>query len=174
MRLRNPFRRLFAAGAMAFFAWCWGSSMPPSDRALVAEFRTRRAKFDTLLAMFRADSGLGRVADDFTRPASFFSGRKARSADSISAVRLQTYRRLFHELSLEGGIEGYDDKRVVYFWRYSSGMGAGLGGSSKGFAFSDSLPPDKSAASGCNAPRHNCWQFRPIADGWFILEEDHN
>ena len=124
--------------------------------------------------MFRADSGLGRVASTFTRPANFFSGGEAPAGPPVTAARLAEYRRLFDRLSLTGGIEGYDHKRVIYFWRYAAGGGAGLGGSGKGLAYSDSLPPDKSAASGCARPREDCWQFRPISDGWFVLEERHN
>ena len=124
--------------------------------------------------MFREDSGIGRVAYDFTRPANFFSGTPLRPSAPPTGERLVEYRRLFDRLSLSGGIEGYDGKHVVYFWRYSEGMGAGLGGSSKGLAYSDSLPPDKPSAAGCAKPSDDCWQFRPIGAGWFVLEERHN
>jgi len=147
---------------------------PPDDHALIAELRNNRAMYDTLLAMFRADSALGRVAYSFTRPTNFFSGGRAPTGPPLTPGRLAAYRRLFDKLSLSAGIEGYDEKRVIYFWRYTAGGGAGLGGSSKGFAYSDSLPPDKPAASGCGKPREDCWQFRPISDGWFVLEERHN
>ena len=147
---------------------------PPEDKALIAALRNNRAMYDTLLAMFRADSGLGRVASTFTRPANFFSGGRTPAGPPVTADRLAEYRRLFDRLSLIGGLEGYDQKRVIYFWRYAAGWGAGLGGSSKGLAYSDSLPTDKPAVSGCATPREDCWQFRPISDGWFVLEQRHN
>ena len=149
-------------------------SPPPSDASLVAEFQSRRSDYERLLSMFREDSALGRVAYDFTRSASFFSGAPLRPSGPLTEGRLREYRQLFDRLSLPGGIEGYDSKHVVYFWRYSEGMGAGLGGSSQGFAYSDSLPPEKPSATGCAKPDDDCWQFRPIGAGWFILEERHN
>jgi hypothetical protein len=146
----------------------------PADSVLVSEFYGRRADYERLLTMFREDSALGRVADDFTRPANFFSGGPVPSSPPLTDVRWHDYRRLFDRLSLTGGIEGYDTKHVIYFWRYARGMGAGLGGSSKGFAFSDSLPSGRVSAIGCETPKSDCWQFRPISGGWFVLEEQHN
>jgi hypothetical protein len=151
-----------------------GNSPPPNDATLVTEFQAHRPDYERLLGMFREDSGVGRIAYDFTRPANFFSGAPLRSASILPAERLNQYHRLFDRLTLPGGIEGYDAKHVVYFWRYAEGMGAGLGGSSNGFAYSDSLPPNTPSAVGCQAPQSECWQFRPIADGWFVLEERHN
>lgn len=146
----------------------------PPDNVLISEFRDHRADYQRLLNMFREDTALGRVAYDFTRPANFFSGGRRAASPPLTEARWRDYRRLFDRLSLTGGIEGYDSKHVIYFWRYSRGMGAGLGGSSKGFAFSDSLPADRPSAAGCEAPTSDCWQFRPISGGWFVLEERHN
>jgi hypothetical protein len=149
-------------------------SSPPSDQALRDEFRENRRDYERLLQMFLEDKSLGRVAYDFTRSASFFSGKPITTSTTIPQARLDEYRRLFDRLSLSGGIEGYDEKEDVYFWRYSSGMGAGLGGSGKGFAFSRRLSSDKPSKVGCGKPREDCWQFRPIDSGWFILDEAHN
>ena len=160
--------------SILLFTVALACSSPPSDAALTTEFHNRRADYVRLLRMFREDSGLGRVAYDFTRPANFFSGAPLRSSSSLSPTRLREYQRLFDRLELPGGIEGYDNKHVVYFWRYAEGMGAGLGGSSKGFAYSDSLPSATPSAVGCEKPENDCWQFRPISDGWFVLEERHN
>ena len=104
---------------------------PPNDQQLIAELQNNRAKYDTLLAMFLADSALGRVAHTFTRPANFFSGGPLPTSAPITEARLAEYRRLFDELSLPDGIEVYDQKGTIYFWRYSSGFGAGLGGSGR-------------------------------------------
>lgn len=143
----------------------------PSDQSLAAELRLRHADYDSLLRMFVADSGFGRVAYDFTRPANFFSGTRQADTTPMTASKLATYRSLFDRLSLTGGIEGYDEKHVIYFWRYTSGLV--MQGSGKGLAYSDSLPRDKSIADGCSKPVRDCWQFRPIGAGWFIVHE-HN
>jgi hypothetical protein len=160
--------------AAALSAMAVGCGSPPTDQQLRAEFRARRADYDTLLAMFHADSGVGRVADGWTRPANFFSGAPQSAAAGLAEERFAQYRRFFDRLSLKGGIEGYDRKHIINFWRYGSGMGAGLGGTGKGLAFSDSLPPDKPAAFGCTSPQDDCWRYRPIEAGWFVFEERHN
>lgn len=151
-----------------------GCNSPPSDQALIAEFRDRRADYNTLLSMFRADSSLGRIAYDFTRPANFFSRSGAPESAPVTSTRLAQYREIFDRLSLTAGVEGYDQKHIVYFWRYTEGMGAGPGGASKGFAYSDSLPADRATAEGCVTRRDDCWQLRPIGGGWFVIEEHHN
>jgi hypothetical protein len=133
----------------------------PADSVLISEFQGHRGDYQRLLTMFREDGALGRVAYDFTRPATFFSGGRRVSSLPLTEARWRDYRRLFDRLSLTGGIEGYGTKRVICFWRYTRGMGAGLGGSSKGFAFSDSLPSDRPSATGCDTPTSDCWQFRP-------------
>jgi hypothetical protein len=159
--------RLLGAALLVGIVGCGA----PSDVDLVSEFRGRRADYDTLAAMFRADSSLGRVADDFTRPANFFSGAALPRSATVTEDRLAAYRSLFQRLSLDAGVEGYDRKHVIYFWRYSEGMAAGLGGSSKGIAWSDSLPPGRSATEGCTSSRRDCWRFRPIGGPWFIIEQ---
>src|SRR5436309_1168150 len=99
---------------------------PPSDEALLAEFQAHRLDYEHLRGMFLNDSAVGRVAYDFTRPANFFSGKPRPPSSPVSVARLAEYRRLFDRLSLTAGIEGYDAKHVIYFWRYTEGMGAGL------------------------------------------------
>src|SRR2546430_5260668 len=91
MRLRLPCVALVVA---------LGCGSTPSDQDLVAEFHRHRADYDTLVAMLRADSGLGRVAYDFTRPANFFSGAPLPASTSVTPARLASYRRLFDRLSL--------------------------------------------------------------------------
>jgi hypothetical protein len=145
----------------------------PSDQSLASELRLSHADYDSLLRMFVADSGFGRVAYDFTRPANFFSGTRQADTTPMTASKLAAYRSLFDRLSLTGGIEGYDQKHVIYFWRYTSGFGAGLGGSGKGLAYSDSLPIDRPSRFGCTKSGGDCTEFRPIGNRWFILD-DHN
>jgi len=144
---------------------------PPTDQSLVDELHGRQVDYDSLLHMFVADRGFGRVAYDFTRRANFFSGTPQADTTPMTAAKLDKYRKLFDRLSLTAGIEGYDQKHVIFFWRYASGL---LNrGTAKGLAYSDSMPRDKSSADGCSKPMQECWQFRPIGAGWFIVEE-HN
>ena len=175
----NTSLRLFVkhslrTAGVAVVVACSGDTSPPSDAQLIQEFQKNRPEYERLLKMFREDRALGRVAPTFTRPANFFSGAPLSSSPDITATRLKEYRDLFRRLSLEAGIEGYDDKHVIEFLRYGEGFGAGLGGSGKGIAFSDSLPPDQPAEFGCETPTSNCWRYLPIGAGWFVFTERHN
>jgi hypothetical protein len=149
-------------------------SSPPSDATLLAEFRIHRADFQRLLQMFQRDSALGRIAYDFTRPSNFFSGKPVRTTRVVTPQVLNEYHQLFDELHLTGGIEGYGEKHVIMMWRYSEGFGAGLGGSSRGFAYSDSLSSNQIHRDGCETRTSDCWSLRPIGGGWFLLDESHN
>jgi hypothetical protein len=110
--------------ATVSFSAC--SSKHPSDETLLKEFQTHKAEFNQLLQMFLSDKRLGRVAYNFTRP-------ENPSEIGISQQRLQEYRELFDELNLSAGIEGYDEKDVVWF--HASSQGLSVTGSSKGFAY---------------------------------------
>ena len=95
-------------------------------------FQSHKAQFNQLLQMFLEDKKLGRVAYDFTRPAN-------PSEIGISNQRIQEYRKLFDELNLTAGIEGYEEKDLVWF--HSSTQGLSISGSSKGFAYVLKPPP---------------------------------
>ena len=81
--------------------------------------------------MFLADKGLGRVAYDFTRP-------ENPQTVGITRERLKVYRGLFDELDLSAGIEGYEEKDVVWF--HASTYGLSVTGSGKGYAYLKERP----------------------------------
>ena len=103
----------------------------PKDERLIEDLRNNRAEFERLLAMFRADEKLYRVARDFTRP------ENAQAAD-VDGERLAEYRMLLGKLRLHGGIEGYAPKDVIWF--HASTKGLGVSGSSKGYAYLERPP----------------------------------
>jgi hypothetical protein len=76
--------------------------------------------------VFLADGKLGRVAYDFTRPAN-------PAEIGISQQRLEEYRKLFDRLDLSAGIEGYDEKDLVWF--HASTQGLSVTGSGKSYAW---------------------------------------
>ena len=110
----------------------------PSDEKMIAEFYRYRPEYEHLLQMLREDPGLGRVGDDFTRPANFFSGDSAYTGSPPTGERIAEYHAVFDRLSLVAGIEGYDDKSYVSFIR--SVRGLSISGSSKGIAYSEKNP----------------------------------
>jgi hypothetical protein len=108
------------------------SSKHPSDQSLLDNFHSHKDEFNQLLKMFLADKGLGRVAYDFTRP-------ERPETIGVSQDRLQQYRKLFSRLDLSEGIEGYDEKDLVWF--HASAIGLSVTGSGKGYAYLTKPPP---------------------------------
>ena len=107
------------------------SAKHPSDQALIENFQSHKSEFNQLLQMFLADKGLGRVAYDFTRP-------ENPQTVGITRERLKVYRGLFDELDLSAGIEGYEEKDVVWF--HASTYGLSVTGSGKGYAYLKERP----------------------------------
>lgn len=120
---------IFLLLSAVFFAAC--ASKHPSDQALLSQFQSHRSEFNHLLQMFVADKELGRVAYNFTRPAN-------PAEIGISEQRLQEYKQLFDKLGLTAGIEGYDEKEVIWF--IASTQGLGVSGSAKGFTYLEKPP----------------------------------
>jgi hypothetical protein len=117
------FYKAIAIGLMTILLIsCSANKQHPSAQSLIGNFQNHTADFNQLLQMFLQDQQLERIAPDFTRP-----------ANSVSSARLTEYRAFFSKLSLEAGIEGYGEKRQVFF--IASTFGLSVSGSGKGYAY---------------------------------------
>lgn len=150
----------------------------PDDERLLAGFEAHEAEFDTLVAMFEADKGLGRVGEDFTRP-------RDPGLVGVSTQRIEEYRALCSVVGATGCIEGYDD---TYFRAaglsggrssptkdpmmiHVSSQGLSISGSSKGYLYS-SHPEDEIVASLDNlAPTLSGRWLRHIRSNWYLYYE---
>ncbi len=94
----------------------------PPTSTLILNFQNHRAEFNQLLQMFLQDKSAERIAPAFTRP-----------ANAPSPAELAEYRALFTRLGLQVGIEGYGEKRQVFF--IASTFGLSVSGSGKGYAY---------------------------------------
>ena len=112
---------------------CFATGDHPSAATLINNFHNNRADFERLLQMFMEDTQLGRVADDFTRPADINAPQV-----EVPAARLDQYRALFTRLTLTAGVEGYGDKQTVWF--IASTQGLSISGSAKGYAYAVERP----------------------------------
>lgn len=111
--------------------------------------------------MFLTDRGLGRVAYDFTRP-------ENPGAIGISRERLGAYRRLFDKLDLSAGIEGYDEKDIVWF--HASTYGLSVTGSGKGYAYVKERPKlvVGNLDTYWSADGRSFTAFRHIEGNWYL------
>jgi hypothetical protein len=113
------------------------------DEKLIENFQSHKAEFNHLLQMFQEDKSLGRVAFDFTRTSNFFEKCKEPNSWNgkeieVSNERLDEYRKLFNNLGLSTGIEGYCEKQIITF--PASTKGLSVTGSSKGYAYLEKTP----------------------------------
>ena len=150
----------------------------PKDNELMQNFQSHKDEFNQLLHMFQQDKSLGRVGIDFTRPTSFFEKCGGQSGwdgkvIEINEDRLLEYRKMFSNLNLDRGIEGYCQKDQIFF--YASSMGLGISGSSKGYVYSKKDPSpiiddlDKFAADA----KTEFIVFRKIEGNWYLYEESN-
>ena len=100
----------------------FGGGAHPTDAALLAQFREKRAVLEQLVAMTDQDRGLQRVGPDFTRP-------EQPETIGISADRIALYRRRCIEAGIAEGLSRYG--QGVTFLVHARGLG--IAGSSKGF-----------------------------------------
>src|SRR5262245_867692 len=73
----------------------------PSDQQLIANFHRHQADLERLITMFKADKGLGRVGDSFTRP-------NHPDIVGVTPERIAEYRKLCAVVAARDCIEGYD------------------------------------------------------------------
>ncbi len=141
----------------------------PTDAAMLREFRNHRREYEELLAMYRADRRLGRIAPDFTRPANFFSGDSLPPGVRPDESQLREVRRRCRRLHLEAGLEGYDEKAYVAFIR--SARGLAISGSAKGFAWMAERPKLIVEDTDRYRPSepHSFVAYRPIEGNWYVF-----
>jgi hypothetical protein len=171
------FIKFLALVLLAFFAiGCmtdiWKKEHP-KDEKLIENFQSHKEEFNQLLQMFLEDKYVGRIDFDFTRASDFFE--KCKSSDGqngneieLSKDRLESYRKLFNELGLSFGIEGYCEKEKVIF--YASTQGLSVSGSTKGYAYLAN-PPEKivdNLDKYWSQDRQSFTAFRHIEGNWYL------
>ena len=160
--LRKPkiYEILFSLIVLGILTSC-SSSKHPSDQVLIENWRTHKNDFENLLQMFLTDKKLGRVAPGFTRP-------ENPSEIGVNAARLSEYRNYFTKLDLTAGIEGYDEKNIIWF--HASTQGLAVTGSGKGYAYTKNKPEllvddlDKYWSK----DGRSFTAFKPIEGNWYL------
>lgn len=132
----------------------------PSDEVLISNFNAYEAEFGKLLRMFQEDKQLERVSD-FTRP-------ENPESINISQERIAQYRQMFKKLGLTAGIEGYQEKEMIWF--HASTQGLSVTGSSKGYVYTTNKP-EKVVDNLDNYKSEDGKSFRAfrqIEDNWYL------
>lgn len=115
----------------------FGDSPHPSDAAMLAQFKERRAILDQLVEMIGHDPGLERLGLDFTRP-------EDPAQAGISPDRIALYRKLCLEAGIAKGFQHYGDSIEFLV----STRGLSIAGSAKGFTYRNGADPDATVIDG--------------------------
>jgi hypothetical protein len=110
---------------------CCSKQSHPSDAALIQNFNQREAAFEGLLTMIRADQGLERVDNTWTRPGD-------PSTIGITPERIRSYRKLFSTLGIPRGFHASHNPER--FTLVASARGLSVSGSGKGYVYTVEKP----------------------------------
>jgi hypothetical protein len=143
---------------------------------LESNFQRHPNVFEALRAMAEQDSGVIRIASDFTWLEN--NTKWPREDVGFSETRWNDYRKLFTKLSLhEGIVRTKDFQRAIFFIAQTRGLCTG--GSSDGYVYS-SIPLSplvKSPADALNAGtrqnpgKHYSYVFKTLAANWYTFYE---
>jgi hypothetical protein len=146
----------------------------PSDAELLVQFQRHRPELEELVRMFRADKGLGRVGDGFTRPADPVEV-------GVSADRIAAYRRLCADVGASDCIEGYDASYDRLYassstrpemkdpiWIHVSSFGLSISGSAKGYLYTEKPGfPVVADLDAVQSTRSGTW-LRHMEGAWYL------
>jgi hypothetical protein len=138
----------------------FGGPPHPTDAAMLEQFARIRPSLDEIVGMIEQDSGVERLAPDFTRP----------EPAPIGAERLADYRARLHAAGIAHGLSHYGDSIAFIV----STQGLAISGSGKSFVHAEHADPDATvidgdldAAVGALADKDVLMQRR-IGEGWWL------
>jgi len=142
-----------------------------TDAQLSERFAQRRADFEKLIVMAQADDLLVRIAPDFTWTTTSMAWPRPDSQLGFTLERWNAYRRLFQNLGLEAGImRPSDHPNAIYLIAQTKGLVTG--GSSKGYAYSDTpLEPLCQSLDQGKARTQSRICFKPLNGKWYLYLE---
>lgn len=128
-----------------------------SDELLINNLNTDKAKYETLITMFKQDKPITVVHPTWILP-----------KNAISNERWNVYKRLFNELDLDAGMRSWGGNESIYF--ISTARGMLDSSSSKGYVYKPQKPEflfknlDEFPK---NLPK-NARAYRKIDNDWYI------
>ena len=143
--------RLLTWGVAGTVAVGWGAALAlgrvssaPSDAALTQQFNRHRNELETLATMANEDSGMSRIARDFTWRRDSVAWPRPESEWGITEARWDQYRRLFRKVGATAGLI-QDQQGNIYFLLHTEG--SVVYGASKGFVYCQTTDASPSVGS---------------------------
>jgi len=173
VKVATPIVLLIALAALGYAGGLFRKM--PSDSELRRRFFVQESAFAKLADMSNQDTRVTLIRSNFTYLATDASW--PREDIGFSQDRWNQYRRLFHELSIDGGVTRRTDyPSSVFIDVYASG--GVLGSSAKGYVFSkqplgpvaqslDAMPEDLYKKN-----KGHAIVFESLAPDWYIYREE--
>lgn len=161
-------------GAALALGWVWSA---PSNAALTRQFNRHRNELETLATMANEDSGMSRIASDFTWRRDSAAWPRPESEWGITQARWDQYRELFRQI---GASEGFirDQRGNIYFLVHTEG--SVVGGTSKGFVYCRTTEASADTFVACSEHRDfgrrddgkgNGSEYRRLSERWYIYSD---
>ena len=148
---------------------CGSRPALPTDERLAASFGSHSEKINSLQSMFAEDAHLVRIARDFTWLDTNTSWPRNEADWGLSPERWNSYRDAFSSVGCPFGLSRNEDYPGVTFLTCAA-FGTVAGGTSKGFAYSETpLSPILDHLDSI-APTRGV-RFKRLQDGWYLFLE---
>ena len=141
----------------------------PSDQDLEGNLRQHEAEFESLIRMYKIDSRIIRIADDFTWLDTNVNWPRPESEIGFSRERWDEYRHVFKVLGLKKGLLKPEDTDTIYL--IASSAGSVSSGSAKGYAYSVKPLSPLSDSLDHISPELRSQRsiYKKLGDNWYLF-----
>ncbi len=142
---------------IAAFYLPFNPMIPPSDTALLNDFKRNEATLNQIVGMIKQDKGLERVDDTWTMP-------ENPATVKVTEARLAAYRRLLQKAGISRGFDRTNDEIQFFNWTTGSAVSSDR---TKGFAYLEHAPAQiRESLDGCD---REAAVYRHIKGNWYLF-----
>ena len=157
-------------GALTLVAMFTGCSGPPRDGQMDEAFQRSQRSFEELRDMFRTDSTLQVVRNDWVATTTGTQQHVGDQSSVIAPTRWDEYRAKFRQLNLRGGISR-STQGPCECYLDSYGTGFVFSSETKGYAYCASEPTPLVHDLDQDAIQSKTLTFRKLRDNWYLFYE---
>jgi len=165
------------------FLWIACAPHQPSDASLLRQFNGHRSDLERIVAMMDEDSGMSRIAPDFTWRQDTLAWPRPEAEWGISKSRWDVYRALFRKTGVESGTvrRGKSSDIVFFVWTWGivpAGISVGYlhcGQPRNGYLHTEEPCIEQRDSGGDMHGQSTSYGYRykKIDPEWYIYEESN-
>ncbi len=175
----------FLGGGLLLLTFLWVARAPhqPSDASLLRQFKSHRSDLERIVGMMDEDSGMSRIAPDFTWRQDSVAWPRPEADWGISQSRWNAYRELFRKAGVMAGtIRREKSSDIVFFvWTWGivpAGISVGYlhcGEPRNGYLHTEEpCVEQRDSGRGMHGKSTSYgYRYKTIEPGWYIYEESN-